>query len=154
MTTLPADHQSGPVIDNTVDTPGVRTPLVLNMDTFNQVTERVSRVFRGATGSTGVVHLFRHEPGDARDSWCLCPVPPCNRCWCVGAQHACCLGIRHHQLCFLGGYWSRRHTHQCDPLPLQAEVANGNQPVRGGDDDLRGHVCKGSFPAFTSVGSG
>ena len=44
MTTLPADHQSGPVIDNTVDTPGVRTPLVLNMDTFNQVTERVSRV--------------------------------------------------------------------------------------------------------------
>jgi hypothetical protein len=38
MTTLTPNQ---PLVDNTVDRPGERAPLVLNMDKFNQVTATV-----------------------------------------------------------------------------------------------------------------
>jgi molybdopterin-containing oxidoreductase family membrane subunit len=41
MTTL---NSNTPIVDNTVDAPGERAPLVLNMDKFSQVTATVCRV--------------------------------------------------------------------------------------------------------------
>ena len=67
MTTL---TPNSPIVDNTVDRPGERAPLVLNMDKFNQVTATVCRVseadkapfawyvaFAGALGLLGVLGL-------------------------------------------------------------------------------------------------
>jgi len=44
MTTLSHDSHIGRMSDNTVDRPGERAPLVLNMDKFGQVTATVCRV--------------------------------------------------------------------------------------------------------------
>ncbi|MFM7050811.1 MAG: NrfD/PsrC family molybdoenzyme membrane anchor subunit, partial [Planctomycetota bacterium] len=44
MTTLSHDTNLGRVTDNTVDRPGERAPLVLNMNTFGEVTATVCRV--------------------------------------------------------------------------------------------------------------
>ena len=44
MTTLSHDSNVGRITDNTVDRPGERAPLVLNMNTFGEVTATVCRV--------------------------------------------------------------------------------------------------------------
>ena len=69
MSSLPADgFKPTRVVDNTGDIPGERAQLVLNMDTFNQVTEQVSRVaesnrtplawYIGFTGALGLLGLL------------------------------------------------------------------------------------------------
>ena len=58
----------------------------------------------------------------------------------LGTQRPRRLGVGHHELRLLGRYRSRRHAHLRDPVPLPPEVAHVDQPLRGGDDHLRGHV--------------
>ena len=69
MTTLPADGFGRErIVDNTSETPGERAPLVLNMDTFGEVTEKVARVaetprtpiawYIGFAGSLGLLGLL------------------------------------------------------------------------------------------------
>ena len=50
------------------------------------------------------------------------------------------LGLRHHELRLLGRDRSRGHAHLGRPLALSPEVAHVDQPLRRGDDDLRGDL--------------
>ena len=44
MSSIRSDQVGGRIVDNTEEVPGTRAPLVLNMDTFGQVTNAVSKV--------------------------------------------------------------------------------------------------------------
>ena len=44
MSSIRADQVGGRIVDNTEEVPGTRAPLVLNMDTFGQVTNAVATV--------------------------------------------------------------------------------------------------------------
>ena len=68
MSSIRSDQVGGRIVDNTEEVPGTRAPLVLNMDTFGQVTNAVSKVseaggapiawyigFAGALGLLGVL---------------------------------------------------------------------------------------------------
>ena len=50
------------------------------------------------------------------------------------------LGLSDRQLRVLGRYRPRRHADQRDPVPAPPELAHRDQPLRRGDDDLRGHL--------------
>ena len=67
----------------------------------------------------------------------------------LGRQQPGRLGLRDRQLRVLGRYRPRRNADLRDPLPVPSEVANGDQPVRRGDDDLRRHLCRGLFPGHS-----
>ena len=63
------------------------------------------------------------------------------------------LGLGHHQLRLVDRYRSRRDPHQRRSVPLPPEVADVDQPVRRGDDDLRRHLRAPVSRAFTSAGA-
>ncbi len=62
----------------------------------------------------------------------------------LGQQPAGRVGVRHHELCLVDRYRSRRHADLGDPAVVQADVADIHQPLRRGDDAvcrcLRGHL--------------
>ena len=64
----------------------------------------------------------------------------------LGQQHPGRLGVRHHQLRLVDRHRPRRHADLGDPAALQAAVAHVDQPLRRGDDDLRGGL-RGDLPA-------
>ena len=63
----------------------------------------------------------------------------------LGQQQPRRLGVGHHQLRLVDRHRSRRHAHLRHPVPVPPEVAHQHQPLRRGDDDLRGHV-RGALP--------
>ncbi len=63
-----------------------------------------------------------------------------------GIQQPGRLGLADRQLRVLGRYRPRRHADFGDSVPVPPEVADLDQPLRRGDDDLRGDV-RGHFPA-------
>ncbi len=72
----------------------------------------------------------------------------------LGQQHPRRLGLRHHQLRLVDRHRPRRHAHQRHPPPLPAEVAHLHQPLRRGDDPLRGGDGRASSRSSTSGGRG
>ncbi len=69
----------------------------------------------------------------------------------LGKQRPGRLGLGHHQLRLVDRYRPRRHADLRHPLPVPAEVAHRDQPLRRGDDDLRGHLRRSSSRASTSA---
>ena len=66
------------------------------------------------------------------------PVPEGHRD--LGQQHSGRLGVRHHQLRLVDRHRPRRHAHLGDSAAAQAGLADVDQPVRRGDDALRGRL--------------
>ena len=62
--------------------------------------------------------------------------------------------LRHHQLRLVDRYRPRRHADLRHPLSLPAEVAHVDQPLRRGDDHLRGHLRRALPGACTPAGPG
>ena len=58
----------------------------------------------------------------------------------LGKQHPGRLGVRHHQLRLVDRHRPRGHADLGDPAAAPAEVANVDQPLRRGDDAVRGRV--------------
>ena len=63
-----------------------------------------------------------------------------------GVTHSGRVGIRHHQLRVVDRYRPRGHADLGDSAAVQADVAQLDQSVRRGDDDLRGSL-RGHVPA-------
>ena len=64
----------------------------------------------------------------------------------LGQQHPGRLGVRHHQLRLVDRYRPRRHADLGDSAALPPAVAHLDQPLRRGDDALRGGL-RGDVPA-------
>ena len=64
----------------------------------------------------------------------------------VGQQHPGRLGVRHHQLRLVDRHRPRRDADLRDPAAVPAEVAHVDQPLRRGDDAVRGHL-RAALPA-------
>ncbi len=58
----------------------------------------------------------------------------------LGQQHPGRLGVRHHQLRLVDRHRPRRHADLRDPPALPAAVAHVDQPLRRGDDPVRGRL--------------
>ena len=64
----------------------------------------------------------------------------------LGQQRSRRLGVRHHQLRLVDRYRPRRHADLGDSAAVPSAVAHLDQPLRRGDDALRGRV-RGDVPA-------
>ena len=140
MSSIRADQVGGRIVDNTTEVPGTRAPLVLNMTTFGQVTAQVSKVseagraplawyvaFAGSLGLLGllgvcVLYLIFTGVGvwglNTPVAWAY---DITNFVFWVGIGHA---GTLISAILFL----------------FRQKWRTSHQPLRGGDDDLRGHV--------------
>ena len=122
------------------DDPLRRAPLVLGRHDFASVTETVCRV------------VERPRPPRAGTSPSPSPsaltvmffaadrLPDRHGHRRLGQQQPRGLGLRHHQLRLLDRHRPRRHADLGHPVPLPPEVADRHQPLRRGDDDLRGDL--------------
>ena len=63
----------------------------------------------------------------------------------LGQQRPGRLGVRHHQLRLVDRHRPRRHADFGDPAAVQAGLADVDQPLRGGDDAVRGGL-RGDLP--------
>ncbi len=72
----------------------------------------------------------------------------------LGHQRPRRLGLRDHQLRLVDRHRPRRHAHLRDPAPAAAAVAHVDQPLRRGDDALRGRLRRASSRSSTSAARG
>ena len=99
MTTLSHDPKLGRMTDNTVDRPGERAPLVLNMNTFTEVTATVCRVneaekapfawyvaFAASLGLLSVLGRHIQHRDRHADHCCLRPVQRGHLRWHLGTR--------------------------------------------------------------------
>ena len=106
--------------------------------TFKSVTEKISRIVLTAAHAAGLV--LRLLGGRRRRDRC---------CWSAvtwlflkgvgiwAITHPGGLGLRHHQLRLVDRYRPRRHADLGHSAAVQADLAQLDQPLRRGDDDLR-----------------
>ena len=73
------------------------------------------------------------------------PVPDRDGHRRLGSEQDCRLGLGHHQLRVVGRHRPRRHADFRRVVAVPSEVADGHQPLCGGDDHFRGHHG-GSLP--------
>ena len=59
----------------------------------------------------------------------------------MGPQQSCELGLGDRQFCFLGGYWTRRHTNFGDLISVPTKVAHIDKSIRRSHDHFRRDVC-------------
>ena len=107
---------------------------------LHRITDDIARPMEARPGQ-GLVDLLRRSPSLAllnlrRDG--DLPVRQGDRH--LGAQQHRRLGVRHHQLRVLDRHRPRRDADLGHPAAVPAAVAHVDQPLGGGDDDLRGHV--------------
>ena len=116
-----------------------RPTLILRSPDFHSITEVVAEAVERRTpiGWWLLLHPFPRAPRPSRRGGLVALLGGDRH---LGPQRPCRLGVGHHELRVLGRDRARRDAHLGDPLPLPPEMAHLDQPRRGGDDHLRGHV--------------
>jgi hypothetical protein len=141
MATKPND----PIVDPMIDPRTGEYAVIAPGHNFKSVTQKIAGIVLTSNTPLGWFFGLRWAAawpgrGDRADV----AVPEGRRH--LGRHDSRRVGIRDHQLRVVDRYRPRGHADLGDPAAVQADVAQLDQPLRRGDDDLRGGL-RGHVPA-------